>query len=196
MQFDVEEINRLIQNRRSIYPQFYSDEVISDDIVETILKNADMAPSHKLTQPWRFMVFSGEGRRALANFQASFYRDNTPHEDFSMETFNKLVEKPMQCSHVIAIGMKRNAKELVPEIEEIEAVACAVQNMYLTATAYGIGAYWGSGGVTYKEEAKAFFGLEKEDKLLGFFFMGYPTIEWPKPGRRTPLEEKVIWVKD
>lgn len=52
--------------------------------------------------------------------------------------------------------MKRTTNKNIPEVEDIEAVACAVQNMYLSVTAYGLGGYWTTGGVTYKEEAKSF----------------------------------------
>ncbi len=186
-----EAINELIRKRRSLYPQVFSDKQIPREVVEQLLENANWAPTHKLTQPWRFTVFSGEGLKRLGQFQADLYKELTPETEFKQANYDKLLLKPTQCSHVIAIGMARN--EIVPEIEEVEAVACAVQNMYLTATAYGIGAYWGSGGVTYKEEAKAFFGLGEKDKLLGFFFMGYPTIEWPEKGRRSDWQEKVTW---
>ena len=114
-------------------------------------------------------------------------------EKFDQGKYDKLKLKPTQCSHVISIGVKKTDK--VPEIEDIEAVACAVQNMYLTARAYGIGAYWGSGGVTYKKEANLFFDLEKDDTLLGFFFMGYPSVDFPK-GNRKPIGDKVTWVED
>ena len=67
----------------------------------------------------------------------------------------------MLSSHIIAVGVKRDPKKSVPEIEEIGAVFCAIQNMYLTATAYGVGAYLSTGGITYFEEAKTFFGLEE-----------------------------------
>ena len=100
----------------------------------------------------------------------------------------------MQSSHIIAVGMKRDEKKSVPEVEELGAVFCAIENMYLTATAYGVGSYLSTGGITYFEEAKEFFGLNHEDKLLGFFHVGIPkpiTME----GRRKPLEEKVKWVK-
>ena len=100
--------------------------------------------------------------------------------------------KKSYIAYVISIGVKKTGK--VPEIEDIEAVACAVQNMYLTTRAYGIGAYWGSGGVTYLQEANAFFDLGEEDTLLGFFFMGYPSIEFPK-GHRKPILDQVTWVE-
>ena len=50
----------------------------------------------------------------------------------------------MLSSAIIAVSMKRDVTEKIPEIEEIEAVACAIQNMLLTATAYGLGTFWSS----------------------------------------------------
>lgn len=193
MEFNVEEINKIIRHRRSIYPVSYTGEVVSDEIIQTMLENATWAPSHKLTQPWHFVVFSGKGLNKLATFQSELYK-TLSKDNFDEKTYQKLKEKPLECSHVIAIGMKRN--ELVPEIEEVEAVACAVQNMLLTASAYKLGAYWGSGGITYKEEAKSFFGLESKDKLLGFVFVGVPSIAWPNMAKRKSTEEKVTWIKN
>ena len=70
----------------------------------------------------------------------------------------------------------------------------AVQNMYLTATAYGVGCYWGTGGVTFYPEAKAFFGLGENDKFLGFLFVGNVKEGFAPQGRRNPIEDKVSWV--
>jgi nitroreductase len=89
--------------------------------------------------------------------------------------------------------MKRDEKKSVPEIEEIGAVFCAVENMYLTATAYGLGAYLSTGGITYFEEAKECFGLGKDDKILGFFHVGKIKNTLPE-GSRRPSEEKITWV--
>jgi nitroreductase len=100
----------------------------------------------------------------------------------------------MLSSHVVAIGMKRDEKKSVPEVEEIGAVFCAVENMYLTATAYGVGAYLSTGGITYFDEAKEFFGLAAEDRLLGFFHVGMPSREIP-PRMRGGVEGKVRWVR-
>ena len=88
--------------------------------------------------------------------------------------------------------MKRTEPRL-PEVEEIEAVACAVQNLALSAHAYGLGGFWSSGGITYTEAAKAFFGLGPEDKLLGFFNLGYVRVAG-SAGKRGPVQEKVQWV--
>ena len=185
-------LNQIIQARRSVYPtQFDNSRRIDDEIIWQILENANYAPTHKKTEPWRFVVFTGEGLKKLADFQAGLYKRKNEGEKFSETTYQKLLENPLKASHIIAIGMKRHLQ--VPEIEEIEAVACAVQNIYLTATAYNIGGYWGSGGITYYPEAKEFFGLGEDDKLLGFFYLGH--IAKPSP-ERTPksIQEKVTWL--
>ena len=185
-------INAIIRKRRSVYPnQFDTSRKIDDEIIWQILENANYAPTHKKTEPWRFTVFTGEGLKKLAEFQAELYKQKNEGEKFSETTYQKLLENPLKSSHIIAIGMKRHPQ--VPEIEEIEAVACAVQNIYLSATAYGIGGYWGSGGITYYPEAKSFFGLDGDDKLLGFFYLGH--IAKPLPEREPkPVTEKVTWI--
>lgn len=170
MKFDTGMINELIQNRRSVFiPQFIEGKRIPDEIIWQALENANRAPTHKLTEPWRFTVFAGEGLQQLADYQATLYK--TLSDKFKQDKYEKLLSNPLKCSHVIAVGMKRNDK--VPEIEEIEAVACAIQNIYLTLTAYGSGGYFSTGGITYYDEAKTFFHLGEEDKLLGFFYIGY-----------------------
>jgi len=193
--FDTKEISRLIRHRRSIYPAQYSGEVINKEIIKEILENATWAPTHKMSEPWRFTVFCGDGLKKLADFMSELYKKVSSQKGtYEEKNYEMLKSKPLMASHVIAIGMKRDEKERLPEIEEVEAVACAVQNMYLTASAYGIGCYWGSGGVTYLEEAKSFFNLGEKDKLLGFMYFGIPKSKWPR-SKRKPIEEKVSWVE-
>jgi nitroreductase len=191
-----ETIDQLIRQRRSVYPKQYDKGRVDDSTVRQMLENACWAPTHKLTQPWRFVVFTGEGLKKLAEFQSECYKQVTQRDGtFKEEKYRSLQETPLQCSHIIAIGMHRDDKRGVPEIEEVGAVFCAVQNMYLTATAYGVGCYLSTGGITFFEEAKPFFDLRPEDKLLGFFFIG--KIMTPSPdSRRTPLEQHLKWVAE
>lgn len=194
MNFNPEWLDEVIAHRRSVYQQQYSGEPVSDDIVRRILENAIWAPTHKLTEPWSFVVFTGQGIARLAEFQAELYKKVTRSDNtYKDERYQNLLTKPALSSHIIAVGMKRDPKKSVPEVEEIGAVFCAVQNMYLTASANGVGAYLSTGGITYFEDAKEFFGLGKEDKLLGFFHIGMPRIEMPN-GKRSPLSDKMKWV--
>jgi nitroreductase len=189
-----EQFNELIRARRSVFPKDYSGEKVDDAIVKQMLANANWAPSHKLTEPWRFTVFTGSGLQKLADFQSECYKNVTEDKgSFDEKKYEGLKAKPLECSHVIAIGMKRDDKKSVPEWEEMAAVFCAVENMYLTATAYGIGCYLSTGGITNFDEAKEFFGLGNEDKLLGFLQIGMPKGQ-VTPGKRKPIEEKVKWI--
>ena len=191
---DISEFNTLIRNRRSIFPNMYTGERVDDKIVEQMLENARWAPTHKHTNPWRFCVFTRNGLKELAYFQSQLYKNiSTQAGNFQESKFEMLSTKPLLASHIISIGMRRDPAERLPEIEEVEAVACAVQNMYLTASAYGVGCYWGSGGITYFESAKDFFGLEAKDKLLGFLYIGIPK-KIPS-GRRESLDDKVKWIR-
>jgi nitroreductase len=193
MSYDVSEINRLIRNRRSIFPKMYSGEPVSREVINQMLENANWAPTHKFTEPWRFTVFYGERVQEFANFQAQLYQKRTSENDtFDQTKYQKLKEKPLLASCIIAIGMKRDPERRIPEMEEVAAVSCAVQNMYLTAAAYGVGCYWSTGGPTFWEEAKPYFNLGADDKLMGFLFCGMPKETLAK-GFRKDWQEKVEW---
>ncbi|MEO5976633.1 MAG: nitroreductase [Chryseolinea sp.] len=194
MEFEPNIINNLIEQRRSVFQRQYSGERVDDAVVKQMLENANWAPTHKLTEPWRFIVFTKDGLQKLADFQSALYKEvSTSRGTFKEVTFQNLLTKPSLSSHIIAIAMKRESKKSLPELEELGAVYCAIENMYLTATAYGIGCYLSTGGVTYYEEAKSFFGLEADDKLLGFFHVGIPKGDLPA-GKRTPVSEKTKWI--
>ena len=189
-----EQLNALVHQRRSIFPPDYTGEKVKDELVIQLLENARWAPTHKVTEPWRFLVFTGDGIKALAKFQSDLYKTVTEKDGtYKEDHYQKLMTKPLLSSHIIAILMTRDERRSVPEIEEAGAVFCAIQNMYLTATAYGLGCYLSTGGVTYFQEAKEFFGLEKDDRLIGFFHLGIAKKNYPA-GKRKPLEEVCHWI--
>lgn len=195
MLFDIQAYDTLVKNRRSVFPKDYTGEIVDDAIVEKIVESALWAPSHKMTQPWRFIIFSGAGLKSLAEAQAALYkriaeRDGTFRED----KFQSMLTKPLLSSHIVVVLMKRDEKKSVPEIEEVGAMFCAVENMYLSATAYGVGGYLSTGGITYLDEAKDLFGLTDEDKLIGFFHIGMPKHQ-PSALKRKSFGEVVQWVR-
>jgi nitroreductase len=187
-------VNNLLRNRRSVFQQQYTGEKVDDAIVRQMLENANWAPTHKLTEPWRFIVFTGNGIQKLAEEQSALYRQvTTAKGTYNEDRFQNLLTKPKLSSHIIAIAMKRDEKKSLPEIEEVGAVYCALENMYLTASAYGVGCYLSTGGITHWEEAKALFNLGPDDKLIGFLHVG--NIKGAVPdSRRKPIDEKVTWV--
>lgn len=193
MRYNLSEIKALIEDRRTIAPELFSKRKVSPEIVRELLDHAKWAPTHRFTQPWLFTVFIGEGVKRLADWQSSTYSE-TAGESFSQEKFEKLRDRPLLASAIIAVSMRRDEQERDPEQEEIASVAMAVQNMMLVAAAHGIGIYWGTGGLTYSEEVRRFIGLGEKDRFMGFLYLGYPEGEWPKKTRRRPQEYYTTWV--
>ena len=196
--FNIEEVNKIIRGRRSMFAsQFKENDPVDDSVIEELLENARWAPTHKLTQPWQFIVYTGEGLKKLGDYTAEMYKSRAEKNGtpFLEATYERLKANPTKASHVIAILMKRTEGSGIPVMEEISAVAMAVQNMYLTASAYGLAAYWGTGGPTFWPEAREDFDLVGEDMLMGFFYIAKPaTDQWPA-GKREDLEEKVAWIR-
>lgn len=195
MKFNLSEITELIRFRRTIYPEQYSERKVHKEQIELILNNALWAPTHGNTQPWRFKVFMNDSRIYLSEFLGKTYAEITPLDKQSDLKRSKLENRPLKASAVIAVCMKRQESEKIAEIEEIEAVACAVQNMHLTCTAYGLGGFWSTPALIYHEKMKTFLNLGDNDKCLGLFYIGYPAIEWPT-GQRRPLEYMTEWIDE
>ena len=100
--YDTAQINAVIKNRRSIYPyQYEKGKIIPDKIIWQILENANRAPTHKQTEPWRFTVFSGEGLKYFGQLQAAIYKKYSG-DKFNKGRYQKLIEYPLMSSHVIA----------------------------------------------------------------------------------------------
>jgi nitroreductase len=189
----VEQVNEWIRSRRSVFPdQFESGKVIPEEIIGQLLENANWAPTHKLTEPWRFTVFTGGGLKKFADFQSMRYKA-TAGPKFRQDKYEKLQTTPLNCSHIIAITLKRHSG--IPEMEEVAAVACAVENLYLSLAPYGLGGYWSTGGVTFDPAARPFFGIEGEDQLMGFFYLGYVRVPAVR-GTRQPVADKITWIRE
>jgi nitroreductase len=135
-----------------------------------------------------------EGKDRLGEFMKDLYLKKVPKEEQKSIKLNRTTERPKSASAVIAVCMERQPEEIIPEIEEIEAVACAVQNMYLTCTAYGLGGFWSTPKLIYSDEVKEFLDIGIKDRCLGLFYVGYPGEEWPK-GQRKPIEYVTEWIQ-
>lgn len=187
-------LTQIITNRRTVKPTGMNGKKIPDDIIRQLLSLADWAPTHGYTEPWYFVVYSGNAVKQFCADHAELYKSNTPTAQYIPGNYEKLQHQGDLASHIIAICMKRGDNPKIPEIEEIAAVSCAVQNMWLGATDLGLAAYWGSGGMTYTPAMQDYLGLRDQDKVLGFFYLGYADGDIPEGRRIKPLTEKVKWM--
>ena len=194
MAISLPQISELIRSRRAVFPKFYiPGKPIEASILEQLLENANWAPTHKRTEPWRFRVFHSEdSRQKLAEYMSGFYKKNTPAELFSIEKMAGAGANALRAGAVIAIVLHADVSANLPDFEEIASVGMAVQNMWLTCAATGLGSYWSSPKAAL--EGNEFLKLEKGERCLGLFFLAWHEMSAEIPGKRGDVREKTIWM--
>ncbi|HEY0966068.1 MAG TPA: nitroreductase [Opitutaceae bacterium] len=168
---------------------------ISREVVTALLEAACWAPTHGLTQPWRFQVFAPAAARARlgAGLQV-LYDEITPVAQRDEQKRTKLGASIERAPVVIALAAKVVPGGKIPEWEEIAAVSCAAQNLMLAAHERGIGSFWSSPPVACASQFVRWLGLDDTHRALGLIYLG-----WPQPGLaalqsvRLPLAERVTW---
>lgn len=187
------DIFEAIQNRRSIGK--VKPDPVNRATIEKLLEAASWAPSHYKTEPWKFFVLTGEGRRPLGRTLAEIAREgmDDPLTEENQKLLKKQEEKPFRAPLIIAVAVTPSDNPKVIGIEEIGAVNAAIQNMLLAAHALGLGAIWRTGKPAYHAKMKELFGLREQDGVLGFIYIGYPDMNHPK-GHRVPYEQKTVWI--
>jgi nitroreductase len=181
----------IIKTRRSTKPVFMNSKKIPNDQVHALLELADWAPTHGFTEPWRFVVYTNPTE--FCHQHAELYKQSTSAENFDKAVYNKLYEQGDKASHVIIAVMERGNLPKIPVIEEVEAVACAVQNILLGATALDIASFWSTGGMALRQPMKDFLNLGEDDHVIGVLYLGYADTQ-PTGSRSIPLEEKIKWI--
>lgn len=160
----------IIKQRKSHFPASYTQQNIPSSDLTTILESARWAPTHKKTEPWRYKVIQSSALEELGEFMQQQFEQSTGGK--SSLKVRKLAEKMKQSSAVILIFMHRDEQEVVPEWEEIAAVSMSVQNMWLTASHLGYGAYWSSPKNFADMSQFQRIRVGASDRFLGFFYLG------------------------
>lgn len=188
---EIKELNALIAKRRSIYPKTYIEgKAIEKSDIEQILENANWAPSHRKTEPWRFHVLhSLEKRQAFGDFAIAAHKKMG--REMPEAKIKRVRKAPVQAGCVIVLILHRDPEERVPEWEELAALSCAVQNMWLTCSAMGLGSYW-STPKNVIALMHNFIPMADNEKCAGLFYIGHH--ELPEiAAQRGAIAEKTTW---
>ena len=191
-QVAVMQVEQCIRSRRSIKPTDFSADPVPHEVVDRMLEAANWAPNHGRTEPWRFFVYTEDAKLELGQTIADLYLQITKPENCRPATVDKLKNFAAASSHLIVIAMKRQESGKISRIDEVAAVACAVQNLHLMATACGVAGYWSSAKAICNDLMKDHLGLAAEDEVLGMFYVGNAKGELPE-GKRTPAADKITW---
>jgi len=163
--------------------------------IEQILTAATHAPNHHNAQPWRFFVLAGKARAELGKIMAESLLarmgnlDSEKGQAMLAKERNKLQRAPV----VIVAAAEYPKQSNVLEIENVEAVAAAVENMLLTAEELGLAAMWRTGDAAYDPQIKRWLKLAPEDHIVAFLYLGYPAIS-SQERRPIAFQEKTSWL--
>ena len=158
--------------------------------IERLLDAAVRAPSHHLTQPWRFYVLTGAAKQRLANAIAAASMDSgMDAESARADGVKKVSRAPV----IVVFTCAPSAEPGIVEAEEFASVAMAIQNFLLAAHAEGLGAMLRTGPAAYHPSIREELGLAANERVCGFVYLGYPE------GRRAPTEraaaaDKTMWL--
>jgi nitroreductase len=182
----------VIKRRRSIGKM--TQERPTREQIERLLVAATHAPNHYKVQPWKFIVLAGKAREELGAVMAESlaHRLEETSSDKAQALLNKERSKLLRSPVVIVVVAEPPQQPKVLEIENIEAVAAAVQNMLLTAEEMGLACMWRTGDAAYDPHVKRWLGLAPGDHIVSFLYVGYPAI--PRL-ERVPIsfKEKTTW---
>jgi nitroreductase len=145
----------------------------------TYVAAAGRVADHSSLQPWRLIELRGDDRAVLGRAIAKAEGDKHPST------------KPLRASLLIAVVASYRKSDKVPRWEQ-EAVASGVAHtLSLLLDEAGWGVIWRTGGYTRSKAVAKAHGLKKNEKLLGWLYVGGKP-ERKKPGRRRQVDARKL----
>ena len=163
----------LAQARRT-HKAFGPEPVARETLLE-LLAVAALAPTHHLTQPWRFRVLGPETLERLKEAAG-------PAEAAKLDRAPTLV--------VLSAAL---SGDLVQDEEDICATAAAAMLVLLGATERGLASYWRTPVVLRTMRGREALGIPRGERVLGLLHFGDPVRE-PAPREREAVESYVSFL--
>ena len=182
-----------VLNRRS--PAKFTDESPPRALIETLIQAAVRAPNHHRNEPWRFFVLTGGAREQLGEVCAERLKADmaSPDDAENVAALTRERAKPLRAPVVIAVASVKTDNPKALFEEDLAATAAAIENMLTVAPALGLVAFWRTGDAVNDPRVKAHFGLQTDDRLVGFVYVGYPEIMGKLTPRRD-VSETTTWL--
>ncbi|MGQ9907811.1 MAG: nitroreductase family protein [Candidatus Flexifilum sp.] len=181
----------LIRSRRT-HSKFQPDPAITPDRILDLLETAVYAPNYHLTQPWRFVMLTGEGRLtyAEARRQLAYANSRSSDEAIRQQEGDAAFKKFSAVPIFLAVIMNQS-EDPVERDEDYAATAAVIQNFLLLATEQGIATGWKS----YKPHplTNALLGLTERETVVGVIHIGAAVIDEPLKPRISPRERLQVY---
>jgi nitroreductase len=185
------DVRTAIRSRRSRRPA--GGEALPRGQVEALVEAALWAPTHRLTQPWRFALLD---RPAIAGLCAWWgtrpdIRDQ-PDPAKGAAKLAKLTARLALDGALVLVTWVRAADPAV-DLEEHAAASAAVQNLLLAATAEGVASFWSTNPAFAHPATLGWLGCGSDEGFLAAVSLGHPGDDPPTPPR-APLATRARWV--
>ena len=138
--------------------------------METVYKAALRAPDHAWLRPSRFIQVTGEGLNKLSDIFVEYAKENI--DDLSPEILDKYAKAPFRAPMVIILVTNITEHPKVPVIEQMLSTGTAAQNILLALNALKYSAIWRTGIFAFNELVARKMGLEKNQRVIGFLYVG------------------------
>ncbi len=152
--------------------------------LETIFKAGLRAPDHAALTPWEFILFGGEQREKLGDILAEAARARGDAED----SVEKARNAPLRAPMVITVVAKVKPHDKVPQLEQEISAGCALMAMQMAALALGFNGIWRTGWFAFDRGVHQAMGLDAQDQIVGFLYLGTPQVEVRKLPERDPAQ--------
>ncbi|MEN9862495.1 MAG: nitroreductase family protein [Polynucleobacter sp.] len=174
---------QLIHGRTHVSPKRLGSPGPSPTQKETILLAANAAPDHGRMVPWRFIEIQESSRSALGEVfrQCLIDRDQAATPIQQQEALNKASRGPLL---LLAVANYKDSNEDISRQEKLISLGCAIQNILLSAYAFGYGSGLSSGRALQSNRIGALFELTDDEEPICFITIG--TVTKNKPGRTRP----------
>ena len=142
----------------------------SADELQQMFASAVRSPDHGRLRPWHFVVIDEDRRAAFGTLMADSLRRRVP--TVSDAELQRERDKAFRSPVIVAVAAKVKRGHKIPEIEQIASASAAAQTIMLAAPALGYGAVWKTGAAAYDPTVKTALGLDAEDDIIGFLYIG------------------------
>lgn len=177
----------LLLNRRSVVARMMIEPGPNDDELATILRAGMRVPDHGRLCPWRFVIIRGTARENLGEVLAAATRMAEPEAN---EIRLELERGRFTRAPVVVCVVSRVLEGKVTEWEQILSSGAACQNMLIAAHSSGYVAQWLTEWYAYDPDVKQALGLEPDDRIAGFVYLGSAAMAPAE--RERPVYENVV----
>lgn len=185
--------SKAILSRRSVAK--VTTEKISRQRIEALLQAAVRAPNHYLTQPWRFIVITGDALDRMGDAMADSARTRFAQASDIEARVSAERARPRRAPVIITVIYRSVPNPKAIEVEERYAVGAAIENILLAGHADGLGCYWRTGPAATDANVKGFLELTDEEEVAGFIYVGIPADPEPaEPTARVGHEQITTWM--